>query len=220
MVVFKDGIIHIKDEASPKEVFEDIRTSVYDNLIPVIKVVGFKTVDVFNPESVRASDRHNAILENMIELSGTFSELVILPYKDPGSARFLLPSNILNIEQTSGEVTAGSAVFKSNGKKLEALNKTLYLYNALQPVAIRLVVTESTGFVTMERSVEMIRTYLADMDGFDPNSYFPLNNEFSLINYVRILPPVYKEYKYTLRNGMTDEILNILWDRKRAMQRA
>lgn len=217
MVIFKDGIIHMPGEENPIGVYTEIRSAIYDNDIPLIKVIGFKTVDRSNPDSVRASDRHNAILENMIELSGTFSDLILLPYNDTSSGRYMLPSNFVNANDMIGGVTAGSAAFRANGKSLNALNKELYLFHALQAISIRMVVTETTGFITMEKSVEIIKGICSGMSDFDPNSYFPLNNEFSLVDYVRILPPTNKYFRYKLRGGMTDDILNMLWNRKKGV---
>lgn len=210
MVVFRDGIIHMKGEADPRGTFDEIRTAVYDNKLPLLKVIGFKTVDKSNPDSVRASDRHNAILESMIELSNTFSELILMPNPDS-------PVNsmrLLNIEEALGRVTTGNAIFHCNGKRVQALNKEQYLYHALEPISVRLAVIEGTGFIHMEQSVDVIKELCSGMQGFDHRSYFPLNNEFTILDYVRILPPSGDVFRYKAVNGMTDEALNILWSRK------
>lgn len=215
MITFRNGIIHMQEEDNPRRAYDEVRAAVYDNELPLIKVIGFKAVDVSNPDSVRVSDRHNAILENMIELSGTFSELIFLPHYNSTLKKYMLNSNIINIGESLGKITAANADFKSGGASLAALNRDLYLFHALQSIHFRLIAIESTGFITMEKSVDTIKRLCEGMDGFDPNSYFPLNNEFSAIDYIRVLPPVGDQYRYTLRKGMNDTILNILWGRKK-----
>jgi hypothetical protein len=197
---FSNGVMRVS--ASSKnlsEIYDLFRISVLDGHIPINKAIGFKLFSSMHMEDVAAIERHTSCLENMVELSKNVSKVV-----------FMSPTGfVVNSGEKTGNVTAGSAGFVSDGKPVQVLDSSVYLFNSLEPLGIRIFAHENTGYHLMSDNVEIMKKVYKEQS----STFFPLNTEHNLINYLNILPFNGRDIRYKLRNGFSDENLKILWDR-------
>lgn len=205
---FKNGDIIMEASDHKSEAFEEFRVAIYDGLTPLSKVIGFK-VGTAEGVAAGATERHKHVVENMLELSATFSKLIFLPYELNGAIQAV--DKVVVTDSCNGQATTENAHFRRNGMPMRTLNKDYKLFYSLGNVSMYFLVAEKIGYVPMEECVDSM-TSLSQF-GINPSTYFPVHNEFTLIDYVRVLPPVIGNYKYTLHNGMTDEELNVIWKR-------
>lgn len=185
-----------------REAYNMFRISVLDGLVPVTKAIGFKLFSSMNMEDLAAIDRHTSCLENMVELSKNVSKVIFI-----SNTGFAVSS-----KEKVGDVTAGNAGFMSDGKEVKVLDESCYLYNSTEPLGIRVFVYENTGYHSMEENVELMRSiYSGNME--ESSTFFPLNTNHSLIDYINILPFDGQTIRYRLKKGFTEEDLSILWKR-------
>jgi hypothetical protein len=178
------------------------RVAVLDGHIPLNKAIGFKLFSSRNMEDLAAIDRHTSCLENMVELSKNVSKVI-----------FISPTGFaVSSKEKTGNVTAGNAGFMSDGKEIKVLDGSVYMYNSTEPLGIRVFAYENTGYHLMEENVEIMRSiYSSDKE--ESSTFFPLNTEHSLIDYINILPFDGKSIRYRLRGDFTEPDLAILWRR-------
>jgi hypothetical protein len=210
---FENGVVVLEKDETQAEVYTRFREAVLDNLIPLNKAIGFKLTSATDTSIASATDRNQSVIENMIEISNNVGKLIFLPKYDALSNTVLGTSNIINItEQQEKEVTSANAIFTSGGKKVDVLDKSIYLYYPVNKVGVRILAFEAAGVRTMEQNVEKMNELLSATSTKGGSSFFPLNTEHSLIDYVRIIPHTGKgDVRYRLFKGMTDDILTTLW---------
>jgi len=211
---FKDGIISITPGLTVTQEYRAMTKLFYDCEIPITKVLGFKVMDK-SGEHQASIDRNLNIKENMIQLATNMSKVILPPLMEvrSGTASKYRASTI-DLKVTKGtRVTTANAIFTTNGRSVAALNKDVDLCTALEEdITVRLVAQDYTGYVRMEDAVRLIDESLSET-GFNANAYYPLNVEFTLIDYVKILPPREGKLHYRLADGFNDGILNMLWER-------
>lgn len=183
-----------------REAYDFFRISILDGLVPVNKAIGFKLYSSKNTEDLAAVDRHTSCLENMIELSKNVAKLI-----------FVSPTGFLvTSRERTGDVTAGNAHFFSDGKDVKVLDSSIYLFNSIEALGIRVFANESTGYHSMEDNVTAMKTiYRSDKE--ESSTFFPLNTNHTLNGYVRVLPFLGKDIKYKLSDKFSEQDFNALW---------
>lgn len=185
-----------------REVYTLFREAILNGEIPLNKAVGFKLYSTTSMENLAAIDRHTACLENMIQLSKNISKLI-----------FISPTGfVVTSYELTGDAYSGNINFTSDGTKIEVLDNSIYLFNSIEPLGVRIFAHENIGYRSMEENVEIMKT-VYNSDREESSTFFPLNTEHVLVDYVNVLPFDGKEIRYKISKNFKEEDLKILWNR-------
>lgn len=210
---FKNGKIVPEKGMSLHQLHDKIVKELYDSGIYVPKIIGFN-IDNRSGRTQKQLDRNHSVLENMITLSNILSKIVFIPFK-PLSLEGPKEFSMVRVDiPKRTRATTGNTKMLSQQMSVHAIDKELHLLTTIESVTLNLFVIDHVGYLPMEESSKLMTELLATMSK-DPTSFFPMNVDFSLHDYIRILPPTgEKDYlEYRLFNGMTDELLNHIYGR-------
>jgi len=209
---FKDGNI-IDDGVSKIETYRKAVTLLYDSALPIPKPIGFYLDDNNGPPK-KQLDRNQSVMENMISLSTTLSKLVFIPFKSMSKRNDKSFSIVTLNARRDSKIVSGTAEFMCQQSKVMTISKDLPVLTSINNVTLNMFVVDTVGYLSMEESSKLMEESLAIMEK-DHTAYFPMNVDFTLGDYVKVLPPVGpgKHVEYRLFNGMTDLILNMLVER-------
>lgn len=182
-----------------------MREAVLDRHIFVSKVIG---VGVSTGESMKQAAgktyiaRHGSLGESYPELTVTLQDKIFM-IKDTAK---------LSVNLENGENTLPSATFISKGKEVECLYANPEICRALRPgVILSLQTAYNCGYRSMADNSKALVSQKS-------SSYFPCNTNFSLAQFVRVLPPMDgNQVIIRVYNGMTlDKFREILinWKEK------
>ena len=209
---FKDGVVQLHAGESLIQAYRNTLDIIYDNKLPLTKVIGFYVEDNFSANS-KSLDRNKSVMENMIQLSSNLSKVVFVPFRDmieKDSNKFTL----IKLRARRGEIvtTKTKDAFKRNTSAVQPITESQHILSALNDVSLTMIVIDYAGYVSMESAASLIEQAVSGFER-EGSSFFPMNTDFSLIDYVKILPPQNGRISYRLENGMTDETLNLYWER-------
>lgn len=183
-------------------IYRCFRMCMLDGYIPITKPIGFSLVSDEYPLGVSITSRHPCILESQLKLMGNISKLIVV-----NQAPAKVISKVLR-----GKIRAGNLDIRfSDGEKVEFLDPSIEICNAIKPVRISLFLNKGTGYELMEGSYHTMRKIALNYGDKSSSSYLPLNTEYSLFNYIRIKPFNRKEIKYSLVGDVKESHFNNLW---------
>lgn len=211
MSIFRNGRVMV----GPHD-FKMVREAILDCHVPVTKVIGFSVVS--RNDSTGRTDvasRSTLLLENNIEVMRNLSKVTFLPQRGEVKKYFVSTrAPQMNMDLEYDPVYATDDLFATEGNSLKVLDQNVKLFTPQGPVILRLLLHNGTGQFTFEESLQKTIEVLKDNA---KGSYIGVPVNFSLNDYIRILPPDMGIMRYRLYNGMTDEIMNQFWDARSEM---
>lgn len=211
MSIFRNGIIEA-DEATCKQA----RDMILDGALPVTKIVGFsvgsnsKTTGVIDITS-----RSNLLLENTIELTNNLARVFFAPNENRPNyrPRIIKTRNENKIMWGSNydPVYSKRETFYTEGDSLEVIDEDIYLFTPQGDVSLTLILHRGTGIINFEEALDITNKTIGNQN---KGTALGIPVSYHLKDYIRILPPINGVYKYRLHGGMTDDIINRLWNDK------
>lgn len=196
-VVFDTNGFYCTDKTITKQLFLFIRKALLDREIPFVKAVGIKFNATANSGYATGEyiTRNPNIGESYIELINTFDDKIFI---DETRRELAVKLNV------GANTCSNCHIGDLRGEKdSNILYTNPYICNCLKPNTLAYIrVLYSSGYHDMSMNANVLN-----------GDYFPFITDFSLQNYIRVLPIFDNENRVVLRyyNGMTPELFkNIL----------
>lgn len=198
-----DGVI-CPDEQTYRRVHRFLRELILDRHLYLNKAVGFK---VYSPVIMRRANdieisRHENLAESYVEMSLHIQDKIFLDNKD----------NEFVVTVQQGEGTIDNSVFRSVANQLPVtvLHRDPHIARVIkQYCTITVRTSYFCGYIGVERNSKYL-----------DSEYFPLYTDYSIQDYVRVLPPMPTD-GFTVRikyfSGMSSEQLQSLIEDYRLM---
>ena len=186
---FKEDGLYLNDSGlDPLEVYHFMHSAIADDHLPVSKVCGFN-ISAMTRSGAQGSvtERNTSVLENILEIAYNLTDKVFLN----------MNSSMATVSSYEGslDLTQVNDLVVSNAKYPKILHKSAHILTAIHPVTVKMKVVRGTGYSSMGNTA---KKYLPDQ------SYFPMVVRFSIHDYCKVCPPMYKDkVAYRLFNGMT-----------------
>lgn len=233
--VFKDGEIIVEAfndffqmNASKEKVHYQVRRALMDGYLPLPKVIGFliSRDSSRGPNSNLFEGRSQGIKETHLELMTNLAKVVFIPTNY--GVKTMVPDSLKLTPKRPDELSmeiiekthCEHGVFTKAKTVQEVLDENVYLCTTSLDTEIHLLTGLVQGNITLSQSVEMMDELLnANTDEEEENRsndayirYKGVTSRASLSEYVRFIPQGGGLYTYKLRNGATDDKINILWN--------
>lgn len=232
-ISYDNGFIvipNISNRADANCVLDIFLCAVLDGHIPVTKIIGFalETPEVKNNQNTMRFVGSGYTLESVPEIANQLSKLVVLGWDETKDKRVY---QLSGIESTKGSraipvVTSPSLTLAPNSANAPHLH---FMQDGVQicrfnnsKVIMKVVLSTDTGFHDMADTsrVAWINDRTDNENEGTRSQYFFMNVNFTLIDFVRIIPPKGSEYftnnsvriKVKFLNGMTPDIFFKMWN--------
>ena len=187
----EDGLYLGNSSLDLLKVYHFLHSAIADDHLPVWKVCGFNVSSSTNIKGKgSATERCINLMENNIEVSYNLTDKVFI---DPvcSMASIVEYDGDLDVVNNESPIMCGS-------KPVKILSTNSHIFTSMDPVTIRLKLYQGTGYMAMKD------TYAMMCD----NAYFPMAVRFSINDFCRIKPPMFKDHvAYVLSGGLTADDL-------------
>ena len=207
---------NVEDVGQAKHCFKVIHKAIYDSMIPITKVIGFRIYHGQAHEDLLKS-MHTYSQEALPEVMAAMSKIIIKDWGDmvapeiKSASEYKLPLQLkLPSKKSSNLFSYAQDLFKvevqldpestckfpgSDGGVYKFLNQHLKLFTSLKSSAIlELIVHRSSGYMTMERASSIpfpdagVGGNLGMITSMNLDGICYLNTDFSLMDFVRVTP--------------------------------
>ena len=232
---YDNGVISIKnipDQDTANQVYDVFLSAVLDGHIPVTKPVGFSLENTASAS--RATNMRfvgsGCTCESVPYIASQLGKLIVLGWDPETDGRVYQVKYPIPSKKTKDPipVVTGPDVYlnpgSADGKNLQFMQSGVPICRVNgSSVTLKVILSESTGFKDMSYTS---RTRFNN-DGYigtnlnTESTYFYLNTNFSLVDYIRILPPQSRFYNpasktvsvnVKFNSGLTPEIFLKLWE--------
>lgn len=191
-----EGII-CRDYAEKKLVHKFMREAVLDRYIYNARIAGVCVSTADSKTSVAKTyiSKHNSIGESYAELTSQLSDKVF----------FLTSNQVLTVSLNKGANKIEDVSFIRGGSPVSRLYVNDNVCRALHDnVVLSVFVTYDYGYKSMADNSKAIKSQHS-------SKYFPCNTDYSLAQYVRVLPPTQDSVVHMrFYNGMNPEYFKLI----------
>lgn len=186
----EDGVYLDNSGLDVLSLYHFMHSAIADDHLPVYKICGFNFgAAARSGKSGSVTERNISVLENTIEISYNLTDKVFI---EPNS-------NIASVVDHEGslDLDERNDVISTNATCPRIIRKNPHILTAIWPITMKMKVKWGTGYSSMGNTAKNI---------LNDSSYFPMAIRFSIHDYCRICPPMYKDkVAYKLCNGFTAE---------------
>lgn len=217
-----------RDEANC--VLDVFLCAVLDGHVPVTKVIGFalETPEVKNNQNSMRFVGSGYTLESVPEIANQLSKLIVLGWDEASNKRFY---QLSGTEASRGDraipvVTGPNLTLAPNTADAPHLK---FMQDGVQicrfnnsKVIMKVILDTNTGMHDMAGTsrVAFMNDMMESANDSTRSQFFFMNVNFSIIDFIRVIPPKGGEYftgnsvklKVNFRNGMTFDIFKKMWE--------
>lgn len=227
---YDSGYVIIPDVSSKAEAnraLDVFLSAVLDNHIPMTKIIGFalETPEVRNNKNSMRFVGSGYTLESVPEIANQLSKLVVLGWdKMPGNSIYQFTDAVDHKGQKAIPVVTGPNLVLSpnsaDGTKLKIMQEGIPIcrFNN-DKVIMKVILSNDTGFQSMGYTSRRNNSELCGESRGSNSKFFYMNVNFSMVDFVRIIPPKGIEYfdggsvkiRVKFFEGMNFDIFYSMW---------